>query len=365
MEFVVFGLSVTSSWGNGHATTWRGLLGALHGLGHHVTFFERDVPYYAAHRDLPSPDFCDLVLYPDWAQALPRARAALAGSDVAIVTSFCPDGIAAAGLVLEQQDPVRVFYDIDTPVTLAALEEAGIASTTGARYLTAELIPEFDLYLSFTGGPTLGVLEQRWGARRVSVLYCSVDPAVHAPIDPDPDFDCALGYLGTYSADRQPGLDRLLLEPARRLPDSRFCVVGPMYPADVPWPANVHHREHLAPARHAAFYCANRITLNLTRAAMIGSGYSPSVRLFEASACGVPILTDRWPGLEQFFEPGREILVATDTDDALAAIQRDGEDLARIARAARERVLAEHSATRRAEQLVDLCGAARTRARVA
>jgi spore maturation protein CgeB len=358
MRFVIFGLTISSSWANGHATTWRGLLKALRRDGHLVTFFERDVPYYAAERDLPNPDFCELVLYEDWDTVLPRARRALADADVAMVTSYCADGLAACRLVLDGAGPLRVFYDIDTPVTLAELSAHGIATASGARYLTPALIPEFDLYLSFTGGSLLTEIETTWGARRTAPLYCSVDPEVHAPVEPAADFRCSLGYLATYSADRQAGLERLLIEPARRKSAERFIVVGSMYPTDVAWPPNVAVHWHLPPSDHAAFYCANRITLNVTREAMIRVGYSPSVRLFEAASCGTPILSDWWPGLDEFFEPGGEILVARTADEAVAALELGDGELARVAGAARERTLAAHTAASRARELVAHCEAA-------
>lgn len=357
MRFVIFGLTISSAWANGHATTWRGLLKALRRDGHAVTFFEQDVPYYAAERDLPNPDFCELVLYEDWADVLSRARRALAEADVAMVTSYCADGLAACRLVLDSPGPLHVFYDIDTPVTLAELSAHGIATATGARYLTPDLIPEFDLYLSFTGGPMLTRIETVWRARRVAPLYCSVDPEVHRPVAPLADFRCSLGYLATYSADRQAGLERGLIAPARRKPAERFVVVGSMYPSDVDWPPNVEVRRHLAPPEHAGFYCANRITLNVTREAMVRVGYSPSVRLFEAASCGTPLLSDWWPGLDEFFAPGEEILVARTTDDAVAALELGDAELARIARAARERTLAAHTAVVRARELVAHCEA--------
>ena len=334
------------------------MLKALHRQGHSVTFFERDVDYYAAHRDLAAPDFCQLVLYADWWSVQPRARAALRSSDVAMVTSYCPDGLAACRLVLDTPGPRHVFYDMDTPVTLAALEKDGLAVAGGAHYLTPDLVPEFDLYLSFTGGPILTTLERRWGARRAAPLNGCVDPEVHAPVSAPPDaLRCSLGYLGTYAADRQPMLQRLLIEPARRRPAQRFLVVGSLYPAEVEWPANVMTHPHLDPSEHPAFYTASRLTLSVTRQAMRAWGYTPSGRLFEAAACGRPVLSDPFPGVEQFFEPGEEILVAEETADAEAALDLSDAELARIGTAARERTLAQHTGAHRARQLVEACEA--------
>jgi spore maturation protein CgeB len=360
LRFAIFGLTLSSAWANGHATPWRGLLRALHHAGHQATFFERDVDYYAAHRDLASPEFCDLVLYASWAAVRAQAAAAVADADVAIVTSYCPDGLAACALVLDSAQPLHVFYDLDTPVTLAAFESHGLAVPNGARYLTPDLVPEFDLYLSFTGGPVLDVLKSRWGARQTAPLYGSVDPTVHAPLaDPPDDLRCALGYLGTYAADRQTAVDQLLIEPARQRPAERFYVVGSLYPDDVRWPPNVHTRWHLDPREHPAFYAANRITLSVTRQAMRAWGYSPSGRLFEAAACGTPVLTDRFPGIEDFFEPGTEILVADGPRDVHAALDLADAELARIGAAARERTLAQHTGAARARALLSACERAR------
>jgi spore maturation protein CgeB len=276
------------------------------------------------------------------------------------VTSFCPDGIAAGRLVLDSSVPTRAFYDIDTPRTLADLASHGAAAVGDVQYVNGELIREYDVFLSFTGGPMLRELEERWGVKRALPLYCSVDPEVHRPVAPVDRYACALGYLGSYSHDRQPAVERLLLEPARRKPDDRFEAVMPGTPAEVVWPANVTFRSHLAPPEHAAFYSSNRITLNVTRQAMVRSGYAPSVRLFEASACGAPIVTDRWAGLETFFRPNDEILTADTTDEALEALALSDSELARIARAARERCLAEHTAARRAAELVRYCEQARS-----
>jgi spore maturation protein CgeB len=356
VRFAIFGLTISSAWANGHATPWRGLLKSLAQQGHRAVFFERDVDYYAAHRDLAEPDFCQLVLYRDWQDIAAQACIALAEADVGIVTSYCPDGLAACRLVLDAPGVLRVFYDLDTPITLRALEENGLAVPGGAPYLTPDLITEFDLYLSFTGGPVLEELKSRWGARRTAALYGSVDPRLHAPVsDPPEAFRCALGYLGTYSADRQPRLEQLLLQPARERPEERFFVVGSLYPSDICWPANVTTHWHLDPHEHPAFYSANRLTLSITRQAMLHWGFTPSGRLFEAAACGTPVLTDPWPGLDDFFEPGAEILVADTSQDVRAALSRSESELKRIGQRARERALTQHTGAQRARELLQAC----------
>lgn len=343
LRVVVLGLSLSSSWGNGHATTYRALLKAFAERGHDVLFLERDAPWYAAHRDLPDPPFCRLALYADLA-GLQEHRAAIAEADVVILGSYVPEGAAVGRLVQEWASGATAFYDIDTPLTLAKLAQGGEA------YVSAALIPGFDLYLSFTGGPTLERLERRHGARAARALFCSVDPAIYRPL-PDVPLRWDLSYLGTHSADRQPVLERLLIEAARRAPQRRFVVAGPQYPAGIKWPANVARLEHVSPAEHPAFYAASRFTLNVTRADMARAGHSPSVRLFEAACCGTPIVSDSWDGLDAIFAPGAEIALAENWKDVLAALDWPEERRRAVAREARARVLAEHTAARRAGEL--------------
>ncbi len=352
-RIVVLGLSLSSSWGNGHATTWRSLLKALGARGHDVLFLECDRPWYAAHRDLPNPDFCRLAFYDD-ATDLDAFREPVARADAVIVGSFVPDGIAVGRFVQDTARGVRAFYDIDTPVTLAALARGE------CDYLSPRLIPGYDLYLSFTGGPALERIERCYGSPAARALYCSADPEVYRPLGGTPRYD--LGYLGTYGADRQPALERLLIDVARRAPDLRFVVAGPLYPPDIVWPANVDRIDHVGPDGHPAFYADQRFTLNVTRADMARAGYSPSVRLFEAAACAVPILSDRWPGLETVFDPLREIRIVDTTEDVLAILRTmpDAERLA-LGASARRRVLEEHSSSRRASALEVFIAEARAR----
>ena len=354
MKLVVLGLSLSSSWGNGHATTFRALLKALAARGHDILFLERDVPWYATQRDLTDPDWCRLALYRDL-DDLHRWSGEIAGADAVIVGSYVPEGVAVGRFIQRVATGVTAFYDIDTPVTLAKLERGDF------EYLQPELIPGYDLYLSFTGGPTLRHIEQRYGSPAARALYCSVDPAAYRPTGAAKRWD--LSYLGTYSDDRQPTLTRLLLDAARAAPAKRFVVAGPQYPEGIDWPSNVERIEHLPPIEHAAFYSESRWTLNVTREDMIARGWSPSVRLFEAAACATPIISDRWDGLDELLAPDREIVLADTTDDVLAALDRP--DAGRIGAAARARVLAEHTAAHRAGELerhLAEAGGKRTRA---
>jgi len=343
MKLVVLGLSLSSSWGNGHATTYRALLKAFTARGHNVLFLERDVPWYAAHRDPADPAWPRLELYPDLA-ALERWRPEIEAADAVIVGSYVPDGVEVGRRVQAWAGGVTAFYDIDTPVTLAKLERGDF------EYLSPEIIPGYELYFSFTGGPTLDRLERDYRSPDARALYCSVDPSLYPARPLPPRWD--LSYLGTYSPDRQPTLERLLLEPARRAPELRFAVAGPQYPADIAWPANVERLEHVPPADHADFYNSSRWTLNVTRADMIAAGWSPSVRLFEAAATGTPIISDAWPGLETLFRPGEEIVLAQTPNDVLRRLRApDSQEPVAIGAAARARVLAEHTSEHRAAQL--------------
>ncbi|HSB74067.1 MAG TPA: glycosyltransferase [Terriglobales bacterium] len=360
MKIVIFGLSITSAWGNGHATTFRALARALHARGHNIVFFERDLQWYASNRDLPHPPFCQVCLFEDWDAILPRARAEIRDCDVAMVGSYFPGGLRVIDEVLDSSAPVKAFYDIDTPVTVAQLEDAG-----QTEYLRSSQIPGFDVYFSFTGGPMLRKLEQRFRARRALPLYCSVDAEEYRSWPVHRRYRADMSYMGTYAPDRQPKIEELLCEPARRLPAKRFLLAGPQYPRELRWPSNVRRIRHLNPRWHARFYSSSRLTLNVTRRAMVQAGYSPSVRLFEAAACGATMVSDPWPGLESFFVPGREILVPTSADDVVSYLQ-DGEEaeLRRIGRRAQERVLAEHTSECRAQQFEQYVSQARSAARV-
>jgi spore maturation protein CgeB len=341
LDIVIFGLSITSSWGNGHAVTYRALTKALHERGHRVTFLERDTPWYRQHRDLAKADYCSIHLYETLREIPRRFGKLISQADLIIVGSYVPDGALICDWVTTRARGVTAFYDIDTPVTLAGLE------TGQVDYISTALIPRFDLYLSFTGGPTLRLIEDLYGSPRARALYCAADLDVRARFNSS--FAWALGYLGTYSPDRQPLLSRLLLEPARDLPDQSFVVAGAQYPAQLRWPENVTRIEHVAPEEHPAFYRQQRYTLNLTRAEMRSAGFSPSVRLFESAACGIPVISDRWPGMDEFFTPGEEILVADTPADVVQIIRDMPEERRKqIAAAAKKRLSTHHTPTHRA-----------------
>ncbi len=313
LNCVFLGLSITSAWGNGHATTYRGLLKEISRRGHTVTFLERDVPWYAANRELDELPYCTVALYSDLDELKDEFTPLVRTADIVVVGSYVPEGIAVGQWVTASARNATAFYDIDTPVTLANL----LAGK--CEYISRDLYPKYDLYLSFTGGPTLELVERKLGSPAARALYCSVDPSLYYPEQEEVRWHIA--YLGTYAADRQPALENLLFEVARQNPDKRFAVAGPQYPPEIQWPANVERINHVPAGEHRRFYNSQNFTLNLTRHDMIQAGYSPSVRLFEAAACGVPILTDQWPGLETIFRLHSEILPVLNPADVTSYLQ--------------------------------------------
>lgn len=359
MKIVILGLSITSAWGNGHATTFRALCRALRERGHEIVFFEKNVEWYEHNRDLANPDFCRVHLFGEWTAVVPLVRRELADADIGVLGSYFPNGIEAADLLLSSGVAVKAFYDIDTPITVAKLRDTG-----AAEYLLAAQVPGFDVYFSFTGGPMLREIEQRFSSPRAVPLYCSFDPEEYHRFARAARFACDLSYMGTYAADRQPKIEAWMIGVAKQLPDRAFIVAGPQYPEGMVWPRNVERITHLNPHLHALFYSSSRMTLNVTRREMVMAGYSPSVRLFEAAACGACMVSDVWPGLEEFFRPGAEILLPQTTDEVVRYITGfDEAELRRIGSAAQERVMAEHTSARRAMQFEDAVGM-RTRAAV-
>jgi spore maturation protein CgeB len=346
MKITIYGLTITSSWGNGHATTFRSLCRALHRRGHHIDFVEKNVEWYASNRDMPSPTFCTVHLYEDWSIERSSLLHLSADADVIVIGSFFPDAISLTRQLLDRGSQRIFFYDIDTPITMAQLRDRGATD-----YLDPSLMPEFAAYLSFTGGPTLRTHESTFGVKRARAFYCSVDPEIYLPVQPKQQFCADLSYLGTYAPDRQASLLNFLDEPARLQPDMQFLIAGPQYPASTTWAPNVRRIIHIAPPEHPAFYSSARFTLNLTRAEMIAAGWSPSVRLFEASACGAAILSDPWPGIGNFFTPGEEILLPASATDVVRLLRDFGDaDRTKMGAKARDRILSEHTSDHRARQ---------------
>jgi spore maturation protein CgeB len=344
LNIVILGLSITSSWGNGHATTFRGLIRELRKKGNQITFLERDVPWYSGNRDLAHPPYCTTYLYNDVKELKANHTEKIKYADLVIVGSYVPDGVEIGKFVMETAEGVTAFYDIDTPVTLSKM------SKKDHEYLHPDLIAKYDLYLSFTGGPTLELLEGKYRSPMARALYCAVDPEIYYP--EQQELKWSLGYLGTYSDDRQPPLKKLMIDAASTLKQLKFVVAGPQYPPAIEWSSNIERIEHIPPSLHRKFYNSQRFTMNITRADMIKTGYSPSVRLFEAAACGTPIISDHWEGIETIFEPGNEILIATSTTDTIKYLaSMPEEERIRIGENAKQKVLKYHTAAHRATEL--------------
>lgn len=350
MRITFFGLTISSSWGNGHATPYRALIRGLHQLGHEVTFYERDVPYYARHRDFARCDYCDLVLYPGFGAVRPWALIAAAASDIVVNASYCSEGAEIAEIMLGVDGPLHVYYDLDTPVTLNKWRRG-----EAVEYIRPEQIGRFELALSFTGGRILRELETKYGARMARPLYGCVDPDTYQWVAPRATFACDLSYMGTYAADRQQKVEALLLDPARGMSEKSFLLAGSMYPAEIETPPNVRRMEHVSVEEHAALYSSSQWTLNVTRAEMAAWGYCPSGRFFEAAACGTPIVTDEWEGLDDFFDVSSELRVVRSAEDVMKALAMDAREREETARRARERTLDEHTGMVRAQQFIQAC----------
>lgn len=343
-DIVILGLTITSSWGNGHATTYRGLIRELASKGHRVLFLERDMPWYASNRDFTDSEYVKTVLYTSVKELKEQYASVIQKADLVIVGSYVPEGIEAGEWVIKTAEGITAFYDIDTPVTMTKIEN------DDCFYLKHEFIQMYDMYLSFAGGEILDVLEKVYGSPMARPLYCSVDTTIYNNNTAKLTYD--LGYMGTYSCDRQEWLDALLIQTALCLPGGNFIVAGPQYPDSIEWPRNVKHVDHIPPPGHSEFYSSQRYTLNLTRSDMMKAGYAPSVRFFEAAACGTPVISDYWDGLDSFFELEKEILIASSSEEILSFLKEIKEDQRRsIGERARNRVLMEHTAAHRATQL--------------
>lgn len=343
LKIVILGVPISSPGGNGHAAIYRGLIRELAARGHDVLFLERETEP-ASHSDLPNPASGRMEHYASVRDLKHRFDSNIRDADFVIVGSSVQEGIAIGEWVTRIAQGATAFYDIDTPVTMANLIRGDLGDISSA------LIPRYHIYLSFTGGPLLPYIEKHYRSPMARPLYGSVDatqffPEEHAQ-------RCDLGYLGDYSQDRQRALDRLLIEPARRWGEGQFMAVGAHYPRSVHWPRNVKRMTHLAPGKHRAFYNSQRFTLNITPANRSATGFSPSAHLFEAAACGTPIITDFWQGLETFFKPDEEILISHSPDETLIYLEEISElDRRRMGYRARERVLARHTSRHRAAEL--------------
>ncbi len=348
MRIAFYGSSLLSAYWNGAATYYRGILKALAGAGHHIVFYEPDAYGRQEHRDIDPPDWAEVVVYPATEEGV--ARAFEAGRDADLVVKANGVGVfdawlEAAVASLTSSRTTTVFWDVDAPATLDAMN-------SGANPALRALVPRYGLILTYGGGPEVVAAYTALGARRCVPIYNALDPETHHPVTPRKRFICDLAFLGNRLPDREARVDQFFFEPARMLPNWRFLLGGNGWD-DKAMPGNVGYLGHVYTADHNALNCSAKAVLNINRDSMARVGFSPPTRIFEAAGAGACIISDRWQGIEQFLEPGREILMAAsgaEVADLLAGLS-DAEAAA-IGAAARRRVLAEHSYGRRAVQLL-------------
>ncbi|NUZ05555.1 CgeB family protein [Piscinibacter koreensis] len=348
MDIAFFGSSLVSAYWNGAATYYRGIVRALHERGHRVRFYEPDAYGRQQHRDIPDPDWAEVIVYPgegdDHAlRMVDHARGAdlvVKASGVGVFDAL----LERAVLDLQGRSTRVVFWDVDAPATL---DRIGHDASDPFR----ALVPRYDLVLTYGGGDPVVRAYEGFGAQVCVPIYNALDPTTHHPVDADPRFDGDLGFLGNRLPDREARVEEFFLRAAAQLPERRFLLGGSGW-ADKPMPANVSYLGHVYTADHNAFNRTPRTVLNVSRESMARYGFSPATRVFEAAGAAACLITDAWEGIELFLEPGSEVLVARDGDEVAAHVERtDAATARRIGEAAYRRVLAEHTYAHRAAQL--------------
>jgi spore maturation protein CgeB len=355
MKIAFFGSSLVSSYWNGAATYYRGLLRELAALGQEITFYEPDAFERQSHRDIDDPDWARVVVYPateyGWRSALEEAA-----KTADLVAKASGVGVFDAELECAVPEAVghrstTIYWDVDAPATLETM------AATPSHHLR-RMIPRYDLVLTYGGGEPVVSRYQEFGARLCVPIYNAVDPRTHHPVPASADFDCDLSFLGNRLPDREARVEEFLLKAAQALPEKTFLLGGSGWETK-PLPANIRLAGHVGSGAHNAFYCSGRATLNINRDGMARFGFSPPTRVFEAAGAGACIITDCWDGIDVFLEPGREILVA-DSGEAVARFVADlsPADAHRIGAAARKRIMAEHTYAHRARQVMSILDSA-------
>ncbi|WP_366655857.1 glycosyltransferase [Fodinicurvata sp. EGI_FJ10296] len=339
-----YGSSLLSSYWNGAATYYRGIIRALHDRGYRVTFYEPDAFDRQSHRDIDAPDWARVVVYPATPEGVSSVLDDGAGADVMIKASGVGvhDDLLLTGM-LEKALPetVRIFWDVDAPATLAALKSASAPALRQA-------LPALDAVLTYGGGNAVVAEYRALGARDCVPIYNALDPATHFPVAPEPRFAADASFLGNRLPDREARVEAIFFDAARRLPDARFLLAGSGWEPDR-LPKNVRHIGHVRTADHNAFNASALAVVNIARDAMAAVGFSPATRVFEALGAGACLITDEWQGLEMFVEPGREILTVRDGVDLAHLLSAlTPERAAEIGRAGRQRILADHTYADRA-----------------
>jgi spore maturation protein CgeB len=347
MKIGFYGSSLLSSYWNGAATYYRGLLSALAARGHEVTFYEPDAFDRQAHKDIEPPDWARSVVYPATADGLRRVVSEASQADVVVKASgvgVFDDELLAGVMAAARPDAVRIFWDVDAPATLA--EIAG-----DAAHPIRQALPALDAVLTYGGGAPVVARYLAFGARDCVPVYNALDPATHFPVPPDPALAADLVFLGNRLPDREARVAAFFLQPAGALPDRSFLLAGSGW-ADKPVSGNVRLLGHVGTGQHNALNCSARAVLNISRDSMASVGFSPATRVFEAAGAGACLITDSWEGIEMFLRPDEEILVARDGADVARHLRDLGAARAKdIGAQARMRVLAEHTYDRRAVQV--------------
>jgi spore maturation protein CgeB len=347
MNISFFGSSLVSSYWNGCCTYYRGLLKELARLGHRVTFYEPDAYDRQNHRDMADPEWARVVVYPatddGWRQALERAaRAAdllVKGSGVGVF-----DAELEAALPQASTRAIRVYWDVDAPATLDAMAQ-------DPAHVLHRALPSYDIVLTYGGGDPVVRGYHKVGARRCVPIYNALDPQAHYPVPADPALACALSFLGNRLPDREARVKEFFLGAAKLAPRHAFLLGGSGW-QDKPMPYNVRHIGHVGTAQHNAFFCSGLATLNVNRDSMARYGFSPPTRVFEAAGAAACLITDKWIGIEEFLEPGSEVLVAASGEEVANQLHGLTAERSRaIGAAARARVLAHHTYAHRAAQV--------------
>ena len=348
MKIAFYGSSLLSSYWNGAATYYRGILKALAARGYDITFYEPDAFERQQHRDIDPPDWCRSIVYPATAEGLRAVLAEAGGADIVVKANGVGvfDAELLEGIVAHSRaDALRIFWDVDAAATLDEMR-------ADQSHPVLRALSSLDMVLTYGGGPPVVTAYEGFGAARCVPVYNALDPETHHPVPPDDRFACDLAFLGNRLPDREARVEEFFLKPAALLPDRRFLIGGNGW-QDKPMPSNVRHRGHVYTAEHNAFNCTPRAVLNVARDSMAHIGFSPATRVFEAAGAAACLITDAWEGIEQFLEPDVEVLVARDGQDVVEHLSMLTAERARsVGEAALARVLAEHTYDLRGE-LVD------------
>jgi spore maturation protein CgeB len=347
VKIAFYGSSLLSSWWNGAATYYRGLLRDLASRGYDITFYEPDAYERQQHRDMDPPDWARSVVYPATADGLRSVLAEAGDADVVVKASGVGvfDDELIAGIV-DHASPhaLKIFWDVDAAATL---EEMRFDENHPVRRALGLL----DLVLTYGGGPPVAEAYEAFGARACVPVYNALDPTTHHPVEPDPRFAADLSFLGNRLPDREARVDQFFLEPAAALPELKFLIGGNGWESKA-MPANVRHLGHVFTHQHNAFNCTPLAVLNVARDSMADIGFSPATRVFEAAGAAACLITDAWEGIELFLKPDAEVLVARDGKDVVEHVRTLTPERARaVGKAALKRVLAEHTYAHRGAEV--------------